>query len=74
MLYLLKSYHRTILCAYCKPSPYIVWEKTMSILTITLSSGSPGTLAVSDIDEFAKRLRGRLVRRGDADYADLLCP
>ncbi|MEW6332129.1 MAG: FAD-binding oxidoreductase [Pseudomonadota bacterium] len=41
----------------------------MSTLAITLSSGSPGTLAVSDIDEFAKRLRGRLVRRGDADYA-----
>ena len=40
----------------------------MNTLAITQLDGSQGTLAVSDIDEFAKRLRGRLVRRGDADY------
>jgi len=41
----------------------------MNALAITQRDGSPGTLAISDIDEFAKHLRGRLVRRGDADYA-----
>ena len=41
----------------------------MNSMAITQLDGSPGTLAISDIDEFAKRLRGRLVRRGDADYA-----
>ncbi len=41
----------------------------MNTLAITQRDGSQGTLAISDIDEFAKRLRGRLVRRGDADYA-----
>jgi len=43
----------------------------MNALAITQHDGSQGTLAVSDIDEFAKRLRGRLVRRGDADYASV---
>jgi len=43
----------------------------MNALAITQRDGSQGTLAVSDIDEFAKRLRGRLVRRGDADYASV---
>ncbi|MBI3575467.1 MAG: FAD-binding oxidoreductase [Gammaproteobacteria bacterium] len=41
----------------------------MNALAITQRDDSHGTLAVSDIDEFAKHLRGRLVRRGDADYA-----
>ncbi len=41
----------------------------MNTQAITRRNGSQGTLAVADIDEFAKRLRGRLVRRGDADYA-----
>ncbi|MDO8703527.1 MAG: hypothetical protein Q7J84_01135 [Sulfuricaulis sp.] len=30
----------------------------MNALAITQRDGSPGTLAVSDIDKFAKRLRG----------------
>jgi FAD/FMN-containing dehydrogenase len=41
----------------------------MNSLAITQRNGSQGTLAISDIDEFAKHLRGRLVRRGDAEYA-----
>ena len=43
----------------------------MKALAITQRDGSQGTLAVSDVDELAERLRGRLVRRGDADYASV---